>query len=142
MSKYPHIGILTTARDFLDAANRLNDGPQCTAAPMPVYYLYFHCIELCLKSYLCFRSMSDKEMRNDLRHDLDSCWTCSVKQGISDLVPDSQELVECIKIMNPLYRGKELEYYVHGLKRVPEISHVFRSANMLHSELDKFYRLK
>ena len=139
MNKYHHIGLLTKAKDFLKSANKLNDGPQSLAAPFSVYYLYFHCIELALKSFIYFHTESEDDLKK-IRHDLEKAWSKALEIGISELFPDYKELVECIEIANPVYRGKEMEYFYPGLKRLPVILHVCNASNQLCQALDRHYR--
>ena len=139
MNKHHHIGLLTKAQDFLKSANRLNDGPPEIAAPFSVYYLYFHCIELALKSFIYLHTESEDNLRS-IRHDLEKAWSRAFELGISDLLQDYTELVECIEVANPVYRGKEMEYFYPGFKQLPRIVHVSNASNQLCQVLDRFYR--
>jgi hypothetical protein len=141
MSKHHHIGLLTTGQGFLKSANKLNDGQQWLAAPLSVYYLYFHSIELALKSFIYLKSENEKELRA-IRHNLEQAWSRAEEVGIEELFPENQELKECISMVNPTYEGKELEYFYPGLKKLPDIEHVSNACNKLIQVLDRHYRSK
>jgi len=139
MSKHHHIGLLTTGQGFLNSANRLNDGPQYLAAPLSVYYLFFHGMELALKSFIYLNTKDEKDLRK-IGHNLEAAWNRAQELGIEEIYPESQELQECIAMVNPTYKGKELEYFYPGLKQLPAIEHVSNACNNLNAALDQHYR--
>lgn len=139
MSKHHHIGLLTTGQEFLRSANKLNDGPQWLAAPLSVYYLYFHGMELALKSFIYLHTADEKELKA-IGHNLENAWGRAQVLGIEEIFPESQELEECIAMVNPTYKGKELEYFYPGLKTLPAIEHVSNACNELNQALDQYYR--
>lgn len=139
MSKHHHIGLLTAGRGFLESANRLNDGPQEDAAPFPVYYLFFHGLELALKSFIYLKTKDEKELRK-IGHNLEAAWCKAKELGIGEIFPENQELQECIAMVNPTYEGKEFEYFYPGFKRLPAIVHVSNVSNNLNGALDRHYR--
>lgn len=139
MSKHHHIGLLTTGQDFLGSANKLNDGPQWSSAPLSVYYLFFHGMELTLKSYIYLKTEDEKELKN-IGHNLEAAWNRAEELGIENIYPENQELQECISMVNPTYNGKELEYFYPGLKQLPAIKHVSNACNDLSETLYQHYR--
>ena len=139
MSKHHHIGLLTTGQDFLKSANRLNDGPQYLAAPLSVYYLFFHSMELALKSFIYLETENEKELKA-ISHNLEAAWNRAKELGIGEIFPESQELQECIAMVNPTYNGKELEYFYPGLKQLPAIENVSNACNNLNGALNQYYR--
>jgi hypothetical protein len=139
MSKHHHIGLLTTGQEFLKSANKLNDGPQWLAAPLSVYYLYFHGMELALKSFIYLRTADEKELKA-IGHNLENAWVRAQGLGIEEIFPESQELEECIAMVNPTYKGKELEYFYPGLKTLPAIENVSNACNELNQALNQYYR--
>lgn len=134
-----HIGLLTTALGFLDSANKLNDDTQLSGRLLPVYYLYFHCIELALKSFIYFKNKNDSELK-EIGHDLKKALETASQLGIQELYPENHELKECIAIGNHMYHEKQLEYYFPGFKRLPELSNVKNACNCLYQALDQKYR--
>ncbi len=139
MSKHHHIGLLTTGQGFLESANKLNDGPQWLAAPLSVYYLFFHGMELALKSFIYLKTEDEKELRS-FGHNLEAAWSRAKELGIQEIYPESQELQGCIAMINPIYKGKELEYFYPGLKQLPAIEYVSKACNDLNRALDRHYR--
>ncbi len=139
MSKHHHIGLLSTGQGFLESANKLNDGPQWLAAPLSVYYLYFHGMELALKSFIYLKTEDEEELKA-IGHNLEKAWSRAQKLGIEEIFPESQELQECIAMVNPTYKGKELEYFYPGLKTLPAIDHVSNACNELNQALGQHYR--
>lgn len=139
MSKHHHIGLLTTGQGFLKSANKLNVETKLLSAPLPVYYLYCHAMELALKSYIYYKVQGEKELKA-IGHDLESAWSRAEELGIDGLITECQELKECIAMINPIYRGKELEYFYPGLKRLPAIENVSNACNHLYKILDQHYR--
>jgi hypothetical protein len=139
MSKHHHIGLLTTGQGFCESANQINNAPQMTAALLPVYYLYLHAVELALKSYIYFINQDENELKL-IGHNLEAALDRALEIGITDIFPLSQELHKCIQMINPVYKGKELEYFYPGLKRLPAIELVNNSTNSLLQALEDHYR--
>lgn len=133
-----HIGLLTTGQGFCESANQINNG---SSSPLPVYYLYLHAIELALKSYIYFIHKDENELKY-IGHDLDATLSRALEIGIADIYPENQELKECIKMLNPVYKGKELEYFYPGLKRLPAIEYINNSTNSLLKALESHYRME
>ena len=73
-----HIGLLKHAEDFAKAATIVVDADEHDKAPIAVYYLYGHAIELALKSVLRLHGDSDKCLKK-IGHDLD----CALKRATS-----------------------------------------------------------
>lgn len=138
MSKHNHIGLLTTAKSFYKNAEKLNTGPQYLDAPLPVYYLFLHAVELALKSYLSFRGVDEDGLRK-IGHNLEAAWLQAVDLGICKLCSECQELQESIQIIGPIYRGSQLEYFYPGRKRLPAVEYIHRSSGKIITTLDDFY---
>lgn len=138
MSKHNHIGLLTTGKQFFKSAEKLNTGPQWLDAPIPVYFLFLHAVESALKSYLYFRGLDEDELRK-FGHNLEATWQAAMERGICKISSECQELRDCIEIINPIYRGIELDYFYPGRKRLPFIEQVQRLSGNLITDLDEFY---
>ena len=65
--EHMHIGLLTASEGFLKSANTLNNGLQHLAAPLSVYYLFFHHVELALKSFIYLNEKKDKDKDKELK---------------------------------------------------------------------------
>jgi hypothetical protein len=138
MSQHNHIGLLTAAKSFHKNAEKLNTGPQHLDAPLPVNYLFLHAIELALKSYLYFRGVSEDDLHK-IGRNLEAAWQQAVDHGICELYSECQELQDCVRIIGPIYRGNELEYFYPGRKRLPVIDCVHKSSGRIIAVLDDFY---
>jgi hypothetical protein len=138
MSQHNHIGLLTTAKSFYKSAEKLNTGPQHLDAPLPVYYLFLHSVELALKSYLYFRGVDEDGLR-EIGHDLEGAWQKAKDLGICDLCSECQQLQECIRIIGPIYRGSQLEYFYPGRTRLPIIANIHECSGKILTVLDDFY---
>jgi hypothetical protein len=141
MGKHNHIGLLDTAKAFYKSGEKLNIGPQWLDAPLPVYFLFLHGVESALKSYLHFRGMDEDGLRK-FGHNLEATWQEAMDRGICEVSGECKELRDCIQIINPIYRGIELEYFYPSRKRLPFIEQVQRLSGNLISDLDEFYRLE
>ena len=138
MSQHNHMGLLAAARSFHSSAEKLNTGPQRLDAPLPVYYLFLHAVELSLKSYLHFRGVDESSIRR-IGHDLETAWQQAVDLGICDLCSQCQELQDCIEIIGPIYRGNQLEYFYPGRKRLPAIEDMDKCSDKIITVLGNFY---
>lgn len=134
-----HIGIFTTAQDFWESANKLNDGLHWMGISMSVYYLFFHGIELALKSFIYYKNKDEKELRS-IGHNLQKAWKIAEKLGIKSICSETEELQMCIDRVSLMYEGKELEYYYPGLKRFPVVGDVSSACNNLNTALHHYYR--
>lgn len=133
------MGMLIMAQDFWESANKLNTGPQWTAASTSTYYLFFHAMELALKSFIYFKNQDEKELKK-IGHDLQEVWIKAEELGIKQIFTETNELKVCIDMVSEMYKGKEFEYYYSGFKRVPVIGVVSSVCNALNAELDLYYR--
>jgi hypothetical protein len=138
MSQRNHIGLLTTAKSFYKSAERLNTGPQHLDAPLPVYYLFLHAVELALKSYLYSQGVDEDGLR-EIGHDIETAWQEARKLGICDLCSECEKLQECIQIIGPIYRGDKLEYFYPGQNRLPAVEYIHKSSGKIITVLDDFY---
>jgi len=138
MTQHNHIGLLRTAKSFHKNAEKLNTGPQRLDAPLPVYYLFLHAIEMALKSYLSFHGVDEDGLRK-IGHDLETAWLEAKELGICKLCSDCLELQECIQIIGPIYGGQQLEYFYPGRKRLPAAERIHNSSSNIISALDKLY---
>lgn len=139
ISKYPHIGMLNKGKEFLFCANKLNDDQNLHIAPLPVYYMYLHSIELLLKSFILLKTNDENKVKK-IGHDLDLAWTEAEILGINESFPEKEKLCECIEILNKIYKGKELEYFYPGIKDIPVIQDLSSSSNSLYETLYNLYR--
>ena len=67
------------AREFLQSARALN----ASLSYRGQYVLTFHALELALKSFLAGCGVSDVELRNKYKHDLDTLYNEACKRGLT-----------------------------------------------------------
>jgi len=107
-SKYPHIAFLTYAENFADAASVIVDSEQPTGVQLVMTYLYGHAIELAAKSILLNHGMRSEELKQ-IGHNLDKCTERAAQYPEGKYF--DEELREIVKLLNPVYSGKHLEYH-------------------------------
>jgi len=78
------------AREFLQSARALN----ASLSYRGQYVLTFHALELALKSFLAGRGVSDVELRNKYKHDLDKLYEEACKHGLTLNNPHAARLIK------------------------------------------------
>lgn len=90
-------------------------GEDARVAPMPVYFLIGHALELAFKSLLILEGTTDAILRK-LGHDVaDAC--SRVPERYAALV--TPVLAETATLLMPIYATKGFEYLMPGFRRVP-----------------------
>ena len=119
--KHYHIGLWRYARDFYYAATIINSAN--INSMMVQYYLYCHAIELVLKSALAYYGFDEKSLRR-IGHDLIVALEEVAKNdpGIPNITENWRKIETIIRMINPYYKEKELEYIKEGMKRFPILS--------------------
>jgi hypothetical protein len=123
MNRTTPIGLLTYAKEFLDAAlaadDKLGKRPGFEfIAPVPVMYLAGHSIELSLKSFLLSRGVELEKLKN-FGHDLHRSFRKAKELGLPAAINATAEEVAALEALNGLYRSKQLNYMESGEKRYP-----------------------
>ena len=91
-----------------------------------------------LKSYLCFRSVNEGDLRSN--GDLEVAWQQAKDLGICKLCSDCLEVQECIEVIGPIYRGDQLEYFYPGGHRLPVAERIANCSSHIISVLDEVYK--
>src|ERR1700722_17982926 len=65
---FPASTFLYRSREFFAAAEQVID--EHKLLNMPLYFLYFHTLELTMKAYLRFRNVTTKELKNKKGHNI------------------------------------------------------------------------
>ena len=108
MNRYPHMGQLTYAKQFLRAAAVIVESGQIRSTRIAATYLYGHAIELALKSILVKNGIPEEKLKK-IGHDL------AKALEKADSYPEKEffdpALREIIAILNPEYGKKHLEYH-------------------------------
>lgn len=120
------MGLIRYANDFYKAAIGADDtfgmrpGYEIIA-PIPVYYLIGHSMELALKAYLLHNGVTLHELRSNRHfgHDIVKCFEKATEFGLLKIVTFNDNELGTFTILNNLYSNKELEYIVVGYKEFP-----------------------
>ncbi|QSI76659.1 hypothetical protein [Niveibacterium microcysteis] len=96
--------------------------------PIPVLFLVGQSIELSLKAFLLSRGVTLRKLRFDYGHNLHDALRKSKELGLLSLVALSSEELETIEILDDLYRTKQLQYIVTGMKTYPAFGPLKRAA--------------
>ena len=139
-SKYPHIAMLTYAKDFLRAASVIANSGQASKTRISLTYLYGHALELALKSMLAKRGVPEEELRKKIGHDLEKALKKVLAKADPDEIPCSNELRRIVTMLNPEYKGKHLEYHpgTRGMRLPGET--MMKAVDDLIGKLDREYR--
>lgn len=156
MSNKPHlelerqkskaIGMLTHGGYWWDAAKiLLNDGAgkksQAITLSAPIFFLLMQCLEVSLKSYLNARGMSDEKLKRRYGHRLTKLLDKAIELEIEAYHAISPEMRARIELLDPLYAGKDLQYFDQpGMRRYPIASEVLADVGALYDSLDTAYR--
>ncbi|HKO21095.1 MAG TPA: MerR family transcriptional regulator [Candidatus Eisenbacteria bacterium] len=137
-SARPHLRLLQYSRRFLEAAEELaRRGGDGYRFPVP-QYLACHSIELALKAHLSHKGASGRTLRNRVGHDLEAALELS-DQGVKDLLDKNH--VAAIRVMNPEYSGKDLEYPPNstGMRSAAPWPLLYGAASILNIALDGIF---
>jgi len=117
-------GMARYACDFFEAALAADDkmglknGYEINA-PIPVMFLVGQSIELILKSYLLYKGITLRKLRQKYGHDLHRSLRKAKELGLLNIVELSDEDTNIIEILDDLYSTKQLQYIVSGYKTYP-----------------------
>ena len=141
MNRYPHIGLLTYAKDFLQAASVIVESGQIQRTRIAATYLYGHAIELALKSILVKNGIPEEQLKNPKKfgHNLEK----ALKKA--DSYPEKkffdQALREIVEMLNLEYGKKHLEYNpAPRVMRLPDEGDMQKTVERLIKKLDARYR--
>lgn len=126
------------ARAFVEAAER--EFGHCGAElSFPGYFLAGRAIELGLKVFLLLRGGSVRELRG-VSHDLVRALDAARGLGFDGVVRLSPEHEAALRMLNPYYESKDLEYPTTGFKSYPDHVAVLECARQILSDLDAAVR--
>jgi len=127
--------ISNVAGEFLSAAQSLrsvNGSPS-----KPLYFLICQSIELSLKAYI--RGCGEaREQLIRIGHDLEKALKKAQSQNVSQFLKVTPGQERALKMINPYYAGKDLQYTEVGFKRYPDVTILLGLAQVLHSQTRKF----
>lgn len=130
MDRTSSMGLWTYAKNYLDAGYAVATSVPRALAPTPAYYLYCHAIELALKAYLRGSGASIRDLKK-IGHDLNKAYRKALGMGLANICTLTEELVDVIELVNPIYSNKEFEYIKIGAKTLPQIDVLQAAAGSL-----------
>lgn len=115
------ISFLNRARHFYMASERVFE-PQDQLLNMPLYFLYFHILDLTFKAFLRSCNVSTQELKDRIGHSLvalyGGCRSCGFRIGPNDQV-DIENVVNLLEGAN---EEQGLRYFNSTLKGLPSLS--------------------
>ena len=108
------------AAEATDNAIGDDDGYEFVA-PSSITFLMGRAIELALKAYLISRGTPREDLtkRAILGHDLQLCLQRATDLGLCEKLDLSNTDLGVLKVLNAVYREKQLEYFVGGFRTLP-----------------------
>jgi hypothetical protein len=119
LAKRSAVGVAQLAEFFALAGRREADHDGIFGVSMVPFFLFGHAIELCVKSFLVGRGVSEHELSRVLGHDLDAAFERARHFADFASVDVSEEDLAIVQELNRHYEGKELEYPSPGRLRLP-----------------------
>ncbi len=119
MDRKPALGFWRYGRTFLVSAEMLRQENGDGIYPVD-YYLICHSLELGFKAFLSTRSFTLESLKNHIRHDLKRLLDESLLGGLQDHVSLSDNQIAALRMIGPIYKGKQLEYVEPGPKTLPD----------------------
>ena len=140
------IGMLVYSRPWLDAAEVLlnhdlpNDSHGLEFAEQ-IYFLCMQSLEWSLKSFLFASGVSKKELRYTYGHRIVKLLEKAEDLGITALVDLSPGLMTRIRLVEPFYAARLLQYYERFTQHAyPLPKDVVGDVATIHMALDREYR--
>ncbi len=121
-------GFLIFAKEYYDAYEIIqNNNPATTKYFAVKYYLLCHALELVMKALLRNYGETYTQLKA-YRHDLAKLEKAPYHKYQIAVDPTSSIN---IRLVNELYSNKEFEYYLRGMKHVPEITALARITSLM-----------
>lgn len=138
--RYPHIGFLTYAKSFAEAAGDTRRGPDYQPTfSLAGYFLMGRAIELGLKSYLLRSGLREVDLKR-IGHNLTEALREALAQRIEPAFV-SEDLKDCIAMLDKYYSKKEFEYFSRPMgMQLPNANDLGKAVDVLLRGLDASYR--
>jgi len=135
MDRLSSMMISNVGREFLAAAQSLrsvNESPS-----VPAYFLICQSIELSLKAYIRGCGGAREELVK-IGHDLEKALNTAQAERLSQFFAITSCQEEALRMINPYYAGKDLQYTAVGSKSYPDVNILLELAGGLQSQTRKF----
>ena len=117
-SRTTPLGLWTDAKNMLAAAMLLNQNEDIHLL-RPLYYLLGHGIEEAFKAFIMAKGGTLQCLKS-IGHDLELARDWANTAHLAQFYTLTEKDNQAIKMLNPYYKTKELEYRVKGYKSYPE----------------------
>lgn len=135
MDRLSSMMISNVGREFLAAAQSLrsvNESPS-----VPLYFLICQSIELSLKAYIRGCGAAREQLIR-IGHDLEKVLKTAQTEKLAQFFAITSSQEEALKMINPYYAGKDLQYTEVGSKCYPDVDILLELAEGLQSQTRKF----
>ena len=136
MSRLSPVNMLKLAQGFLAAGQRELAHARPRTISLPAYFLISRAIELGLKTFLLLGGAGAADLKK-VGHDLVKAAAAAFAAGLSDVVALPPEGELALRMINPYYAAKDLEYVTTGSKQYPPAQHLAVYAEKLLAALTK-----
>jgi len=96
----------------------------------PLYYLYCHASELCMKGFLRAKGISSVKLKRKA-HNLENLYSNCIKRGLSIPERNLETDRKLVENLNRYYQNKQFEYMELGAMVLPKLSEVSEFAKGL-----------
>ena len=125
------LGYWNLAHDFFEAADIVRKRIEVEVKiSSPTYYLYAHAIELTFKAFLRCKGIEVKELKK-FGHNLEELLHEAKGKDLATHTQLTLKQTAVIKYINLTYNGKNLEYFIQGVKHLPCLNEVHDTAEAL-----------
>lgn len=138
-TKMQAAGFARYAYEYIESARLIDDtigrrDEHNIISPIPAYYLAMHGIELTLKAFLRYRSVTPRSLRNprEYGHDLQACMRKAKELGLQDIYRRREGDEKAMELLCALNVDQGLRYVRRGWKEFPSWAIVEPFAVRLH----------
>ena len=135
MDRLSSMMLSNLAGEFLAAAQSLHSVN--VSSSMPLYFLICQSIELSLKAYIRGCGAA-REQLIKIGHDLEKALNTAQSEKLSQLFTVTLDQEQALRMINPYYAEKDLQYTEVGFKRYPDVTILLGLAEVLHSQIREF----
>jgi hypothetical protein len=120
-SEIEPISFLTLARQFYSASERVFE-PQDDLLSKPLYFLYFHALELAFKAFLRSHNVPTRDLKNKKGHKLIELYEDCRQRGLVIGISDQFQIGNVVNLLTGANEDQGLRYFNPNLKGLPSLS--------------------
>ena len=114
------ISFLNRAREFYAAAERAFD--LRSSLNMPLYFLYFHTLELAFKAFLRSHNVPTRELKDKKGHELTELYEDCRKRGLVIVRSDPFQIGNVLNMLQRANEYQGLRYFNPDLAALPSLA--------------------